>query len=422
MSFVYQMQPGIGGIRWGFTRQDAKLRQALHPSGEHEQNLRNSSIPVEAGVLSIIHLKIVSDVSVLIESTPTAKLWFATMQYISTIPGCAAIYWGTEAGQDDKNICLLIQWQDHMSWDRFQRSMALSLMLPVLAENPFNRCAILSLPRNVTTPQAITLFCVTFPLGIRTEKQEHFSNNWKKLEESWTKEAIEVRGGWLEDDVKGMENRNSQEGQDIAQQLAQHKHFCALVFAGKQRAMDSRENVDLMGLLNKGLETDQLLSVREFLLTPTTNWQVRNPEVPSEAIGPLTYGFGSLLKLSPPRHYNEKNFISHNSDSIQGETIRAVRRRERKFPAPHGAFSLTGHISQYRTPALAARPLKAPDGEPHCTVDFIWLVFKPEVLDSDEFKNAIVEYRWKLRQREGCSNLVWCSSAGKPYECAMIIC
>jgi hypothetical protein len=404
---MYHMQPGIGGIPWGSS--------AL-------QNPIKSSIPVETGVLSIIHLKIVSDVSVLIESTPTAKLWFATVQYISTIPGCTAIYWGTEAGQDDKNICLLIQWQDHMSWDRFQRSMALSLMLPVLAENPSNRCALLSLPRNVTTPQAITLFCVTFPLGIRTEKREQFSNNWKKLEESWTKEAIEVRGGWLEDDVKGWLDREGQEGQGIAQQLAQHKHFCALVFAGEQRAMDSRENVDLMGLLNEGLETDQLLSVREFLLTPTTNWQVRNSEVPSEAIGPLTYGFGSLLKLSPPRHYNEKTGIFYNQDLIQGETINATIRRERKFPAPHGGFSLTGHISQYRTPALAARPVEAPDREPHCTADFIWLVFKPEVLDSDDVKNAIVEYRWKLRKREGCSYLVWCSSAGKPYECAMIIC
>ena len=397
---MYHMQPGIGGIHWGSLALDNPIK---------------NSIPVETGVLSIIHLKLVSDTSVLIESSPTAELWSATVQYISTIPGCVAIYWGTEAGQDDENICLLIQWQDPMSWNRFQKSMALSLMLPVLAENPSNRCALLSLPRHVTTPQAITLFCVTFPLGIRTEKREKFSNNWKKLEESWTKETIEVRGAWLEDDVKGWLDPEGQEGQGIAQQLAQHKHFCALVFAGKQRAMDSRENVDLMGLLNDGLETGQLLSVREFL-------HVTNSKVPSEVIGPLTYGFGYLLKLSPPRRYNEKTGIFYNQDIIQGKTIEAAMRRERKFPAPHGSFSLTGHISQYRTPALAARPLRAPDGQPHCTADFIWFVFKPEVLDSDDVKNAIVEYRWKLRKREGCSFLVWCSSAGKPYECAMIIC
>jgi hypothetical protein len=103
--------------------------------------------------------------------------------------------------------------------------------------------------------------------------------------------------------------------------------------------------------------------------------------------------------------------------NVMEKTIMATWRRERKFPGPHGGYCQTGHINQYKSPAL---PLQAKSKE--YMANFMWLIFKPGILDSDHLKREFLEFGWRIREAEECSDLVWCRSAEKPDECAMIIC
>jgi hypothetical protein len=384
------MQPGIAGVAW--------LSTLLW------KNPLENSIPVGTCFLSIIQLRLLSGLSVLRELTPTAKLWLATLEYISTIPGCAAIHWGTERGQDDENICLLVQWETPIAWMKFQRSMALSLMLGVLAENPSNRCVPLSLPPSVAAPRTITLLRAAVSVESTSEEREQLTQCWKKLEAGWREEGIESYGDWLEDDVDlGPMPRN-----------ARKKEFCALILGEGEEVMGLKGRDDRVDQLARIFKTGHPLNIREFSLSAAGNWhaQAGEAEPPSEP-----YGFSSLLRLSPRRHYSEFTGIFYNQDAIQDKTIMATWRREREFPGPHGGYCQTGHINQYKSPAL---PLQAKNKE--YMANFMWLIFKPGILDSDHLKREFLEFRWRIREAEECSDLVWCRSAEKPDECAMIIC
>lgn len=399
--------PGIAGFSW-----------ISHDAWEHPLEY---SIPVGEQFLSIIHLRIVSDTSVRAASTPTARLWLATLEYISTIPGCAAIYWGTETS-DDNSIYLLVQWEDPLSWRRFQKSIALSLMRYVLVENPTNRCAPLLLPANLTVPQTITSVNITFLPGSEEVERDEFLKTWEKLEASWIKKGIEFRREWLEEDVTCYVQRSP-----LARIDVQKRDFFALIFSDKKTVMENIGDLDQISLFSgKESVIRYTLSAREFLLNPTPKWGTSQPDVSRRSLGEAdiltSYGFGSLLKLDPYRHYSQKTGVDCDVDAYQADTISAVWRGERKFPSPHGNSPLlTGEINQYKLPILKPPSLTELENSPW-TIYFVWLAFKPEVYNTNHVPEKIEDYIWKIRPMEGCGNVVWFSSIENRCECGIIIC
>ncbi|KFY50522.1 hypothetical protein V495_00206 [Pseudogymnoascus sp. VKM F-4514 (FW-929)] len=416
---VATLSPGIAGFSWSTHR-------LLRPL--QDKALENC-IPSQLGIVSIVQLQLLPGLSVLKKATPARRLWLATLQYISTIPGWESTLWGTDTNQDREDICLLIQWDHHTAWTRFQGSIGLSLMLGMLGKNPSNKCLCLRLPLFVTVPRILNLFCFTLERDALEEERVKFIEQWQKFEGEWRQGRMEPCSGWLEKDGARATGVGNTDHKIVANTLmafaeVQEMVFCVLAFEGAEKGIAAKEANeiateadDLMGMTVRALRTTV---IRKFSLSTTVDLdsEAREIHLSSELNDhPRANSLISLLQHSPHRHYSERTGISFNIDVNQENTLRAAQAGERQFPGPHGGYKQMGDIHQYMSPAL---PFLEVHGE--STVDMIWFNFKPGTLDlNDLTKKSFLDFRLDFRDREGCNDIVWCRGVEEPDDCAVLI-
>ena len=91
-----------------------------------------------------------------------------------------------------------------------------------------------------------------------------------------------------------------------------------------------------------------------------------------------------------------------NSDRLQ-DLRRRAQPPKSAFPGPHGEFTQMGTIHQYRNPTLPY-PEEQDD---ELTADFIYLSFKPGVVDWDSdglISNSwFLEYKREIKRVEECA-------------------
>jgi hypothetical protein len=67
-------------------------------------------------------------------------LWHGALDYISTIPGCEAICWGSDLESNLPTVLLVAQWHDASSWRTFQQSPSVTTLIrDMLRADPLNQ-------------------------------------------------------------------------------------------------------------------------------------------------------------------------------------------------------------------------------------------------------------------------------------------
>jgi hypothetical protein len=395
---VVEMAPGIGAVYW----RSRDMAQMTSTSWD---------------ILSVIQLQLLPGISVHDISSPAGKLWQATLEYVSTIPGHTSILWGTERAKEDiqENICLLIQWESPLRWKEFQASMGLSLMVELLRENPWNRCIRISLPDLSTTSKTLKLFWRTFTRDEFTEKKRKFDEKWRALKKSWTEKNTgeSCTGDWLEGDGGMISVHSKDPGPQIAAVKAQDRVFCVLHFEEAEENDSERVEKDISGLLGEG-EIN-----RKFLLLKPVKLELQVPKHPSgNRIQFTANSLSSLAQLLPRRHYFAYTYITVNIDGLQDKRRNADPPRS-QFPGPHGDYMQMGSLHQYMRPALPSL-----EEQDHLIANIVYLSFKPGVIDLDRsVQKNFSDLRYEIKEIEGCSDLVWCRpDMETSYDCILFIC
>ena len=310
-----------------------------------------------------------------------------------------------------------------MQWRKFQMSMGLSLMLNVLGENPSNRCLRLSVPRFATAPQILQLISSTHRSD---EEIDRLNDQWSRMKQTWELQGRygELYSGRLEQDG-AIPTRSEPDDLIDAMVKAQDNYFYVMTFKyqGEETNTDevegSTDKAEQSTGIKDHLPPGALIRKFQLSLIQSRSRTVERLSQSESENHQRADNFASLLQLSPRPHYSEHNGVNQNVDVVQAASIRAVAIHERLFPTPHGDYMQMGDINQYMNPVLPY----SEENSGRLMADFVWFNFKLGVLDSDGLiKKTFLDFRWRIRDLEGCKNLIWGRSAEKPDECAMIIC
>lgn len=268
--------------------------------------------------------------------------------------------------------------------------------------------------------------------------------HWRIWKEKWGRKGAEscVLSDWHEDDgavvSKYWEHARSQE--EAVQ--TQDRVFCVLRFEGEADtdSESAMRDEDLNALLGEDAEHSTMsnFSIHEPVQLRSQTIEedpIHEPvqsrpqtieEDPPSAVD-TCHSFSSLIQLSPHRHYSEKTGVMANSDRLQ-DLRRRAQPPKSAFPGPHGEFRQMGTIHQYMNPTLPY-PEEQDD---ELTADFIYLSFKPGVVDWDSdglISNSwFLEYKREIKRVEECAGLVWCRPVGTGTgtrtsdDCVLIIC
>ncbi|PQE28360.1 class V chitinase protein [Rutstroemia sp. NJR-2017a BBW] len=377
------LSPGCGGVHWS----------------EHVEKLT-----ITEGILGVVQFKLLRGLSVYDTSSSTGKLWLATLEYISTIQGCAVRYWGTETFEGQESICLLVQFENARRWGEFQHSLGIGLMELLPDGRVMNRCLRLSLPIRVELPNRLKVLRLKFGSEVFTTNSDKVLEVWRRWENKWRQEGVEAFGSWLEDDAA--QPRVELADLISAAEKGQDKVFLVLAFdwdmeevkrAGTDaRTLEAELKEEIMSVGAKRFTTN------EFLLSTLARMesQTRRNDLSSETDTKHTVDrLASLLQLTPPRRHTQTPSTDLRIDSIQADSIYAAAAGKRQFPGPSGTYKKMGnfhenmHIPLKRESArLKTSPL----------TDFLWLKFKPGGHDTDDtISKSLVELRQNMKRDVG---------------------
>ena len=101
-------------------------------------------------VLSVCKLNLRAGTNVHQGDQTPARVWTASIDYIRSIPDCAAFYWASVKNELGTLIALL-QWKDVFAWKNFQSSIGFRLMTAFLTPGCLNRALPITLPDDVTS-------------------------------------------------------------------------------------------------------------------------------------------------------------------------------------------------------------------------------------------------------------------------------
>ncbi|EDN99276.1 hypothetical protein SS1G_02128 [Sclerotinia sclerotiorum 1980 UF-70] len=350
------LSPGCGGIHWN------------EPVEKHT---------ITEGILVIVQFKLLHGLTVHDTSSPAGKLWLATLEYISTIHGCAIRYWGTETTQGQESIFLLVQSENAKQW-----------------------------------------------------VSEKVLKNWRKWEIRWRHEGIEVFGNWLEDDAA----QYMAELADLipAAVKGQHKVFLVLAWnRDEESEIVQNDATVLEAEFKEEMMTDGVkeFMMNEFLIPKSIQINIKtekNDSFPDAKPQYTADSLASLLRLSPPRRHSEtpvgnSPYFSFCTDTTHIESIYDAAVGKRQFPGPRGFFMKMGtfHKNEYINPESnrSIRLQRPPK------MDFLWLKFEPGRLDTGKsISESLVELRKSIKEDVGYrASLYWGRSLDDSDEWVLMI-
>lgn len=403
------LSPGCGGIHWN------------EPVEKHT---------ITEGILVIVQFKLLHGLTVHDTSSPAGKLWLATLEYISTIHGCAIRYWGTETTQGQESIFLLVQSENAKQWGIFQQSLGTYLMYEVMTGRPMNRCLRLTLPILVELPNRLKVLRFRFDSKVFTTVSEKVLKNWRKWEIRWRHEGIEVFGNWLEDDAA----QYMAELADLipAAVKGQHKVFLVLAWnRDEESEIVQNDATVLEAEFKEEMMTDGVkeFMMNEFLIPKSIQINIKtekNDSFPDAKPQYTADSLASLLRLSPPRRHSEtpvgnSPYFSFCTDTTHIESIYDAAVGKRQFPGPRGFFMKMGtfHKNEYINPESnrSIRLQRPPK------MDFLWLKFEPGRLDTGKsISESLVELRKSIKEDVGYrASLYWGRSLDDSDEWVLMI-
>lgn len=107
-------------------------KRVLEPEDQQKLNSAGS-------ILSIICLPLKRAINIHDESQAVSRLWHAALDYISSLRGCEAIYWGSDLESELPAVLLLVQWSAASSWRTFQQSPGVAMISDMLRADPLNQ-------------------------------------------------------------------------------------------------------------------------------------------------------------------------------------------------------------------------------------------------------------------------------------------
>lgn len=409
----------------------------------HWKIVRGDIVSTPSCILSIIQLTLLPKLSVLEQMSPAGKLWLATMEYLATIPGCTATYWGTQSGhgkQDEEEngkICLLIHWESAMHWAKFQESFGLLMMREVLTEKMglVNRCARIAELPSVAGKEMLELCSFLLKSDEFTRDSSRFEEEWIKWRDEREQEGKTWFGGWLEEDGAWPTPRlmlDRQEELDRVQDAlrkSQDRIFIMIKFEGAP-VEESQGKSSAPPVLAGHTATINTFSIA-LALAPTSKHSPQTTELTSahsnlSIDAPLARKikinwFSQLLQVSPRRCYSEKTGMFHNVDQIQERSVKEslAKPKLRLYPGPRGEMTTKmGDLNQYgaRYEDRMPRVLES-------VVEILYLKIKRCLFEPDsEASKLFLDFRWHIRELEGCSALLWARDDDRNDEFVVVIC
>lgn len=320
-----------------------------------DDDYRLPTIPI----LSIVQLSFQPDVNIHDESQPVARLWEASLEFVSSISGFVDLHWAVLERQPQV-VIVLIQWENGIAWKEFQCSVGFSLLLGFLTEGCFNRAVRLSLPSTFAGPDRILeLVSFEFPSNVSARDRRRFKYEWNELFEDFSTddlpELISACGGWMEKDEPDEE-----------------PYFAGLL-VWKKAENDGPRQWSTSTKVREKIKalSDQADLVISALSGPLHHESRKSleahdgvsPSVPAGSTAPLL-NF-PILKVPVTRRYLENKRFFKNVDLSLRETVEAAQANKCLFPGPCGSYFAMGTISQYNLPSI-------PDNSAPFAVDVVW--------------------------------------------------
>lgn len=392
---------------------------------------QNDSIAPEP-VLSIIQLKLLPGYSVLTTS-PAARLWTASLEYISTIPGCVATHWGTRKFSDkgqpklrSEKLCLLIAWESSRHWAKFQDSFGLLLMREILAkdEGISNRCVQISLPHLSHSWTSLKLASFRFASKVSEQKRNRFAEQFAVWRNDRAVESVDFCGTWLEGDaVWPTPNLVSHrlavlERSQSELRSSQDRIFVVLMF--EHNSMTNMHSISTEGTLKIGGHTG---TTESFSLVPQivkvdSYFDIKSSNLPA----PQT--LASLLFHNPQRKYSSNSGMSHNIDQIHETTVQDFYNKNRLFPGPRGEMrmkmgDMCEYGSRYSDNATAIEEV---------VVEIVEFEIEKDVFEfggdrkkEGSMRQLFLDFKLRVSEMDGCEEMYW-ARVEDGAGCVAIIC
>lgn len=122
-------------------------------AGVYWQQVTEENCP-SVRVLSIFDFTFAAGVDVANSSTAPGKLWDATIEYIQSMCGCVALKWASR----ECDSCVLILWEDPLSWKSFQESLGFVRLAPLAARQIEQRAVMVGDLATLGSSEADTLW------------------------------------------------------------------------------------------------------------------------------------------------------------------------------------------------------------------------------------------------------------------------
>lgn len=384
-------------------------------------------------ILSIIQLKLLPGLSVLLTTSPAARLWTTSLEYVSSIPGCSTIFWGTRKLSNEnqpalqgEELCLLITWESSLHWARFQDSFGLLLMREVLVtdEGISNRCIQMTLPMLPNSSTSLSLASFVFDSKVSGQKCDRFTEQFEKWSHERVAEEVSVCGAWLEGDAAWPTPRLAPdrlaalERSQSELRNSQERIFVVLIFEHNDTSNINHDSVEQT--LKIGSQSGQL---RRFSLEKQTpnldsNFDIKPSNLPS----PTT--LASLLSHASGSQYSFDTGMSHNIDHVHETSVQDFYCKTRLFPGPRGEMrTKMGDMCQY-----------GPRYSNHATtieevaVDIVEISIEQRFFEAggDRQKEAsmrqlLTDFKCNVREMDGCEEMYWAKNEDGG-GCAAIVC
>ncbi|KAH8648705.1 hypothetical protein BX600DRAFT_490253 [Xylariales sp. PMI_506] len=361
--------PAVDGVLWN--------RMRLEVGADNGQ---------QTPILSILEFALKPGVDIHDDLKPLRKLWEAALRYISSIPGCCAVEWGSRLQRPPAVLVCMIHWDSTSAWQKFQYSLgSIGRLLSSSASNRCARLSALGMPKLGDARDAATVVdVVTVTLDNESasspERRSAFEGTWNALVALASNEYEALRishAVWLENNASIFFNPTAAEAAAAAVSTT-FKAFLAWDGARYESYRVEGLCDNLRASLSSPYGNGPIISTTAFQIINQAQPGHHSP--PRQPAAPIT-GLSSLLQLDIPQQCGADlaNLSEHGQQALD-RSINDARAGLRLFPAPRGSFVPQGELYDDRMPSIPEwRSTWGPVYGYHL-VDVVWVQLKRAAL------------------------------------------
>jgi len=308
-------------------------------------------------------------------------------------------------------IVVFVQWDTAQSWQRFEKSFGLGLVLGIL-ETKFSDKT-LKIPEVVSggfggSDGIVEQMTLSFNSEMLQGPRDAFESEFKVLVDSIKSgDLLRMTSGWLE---QGVSNFLQPSPEQISE--AQRPAVFTAIFVWDRAKYNSR----ISERLEEGLKNQGPLGIELTVSRAATTLiqEIKDETSAIQPLRPLATSLSSLLDIHPPRTYCEDHGSGNAYgalDSLASQSIKDTRYGARLYPSPIGRFLPQGELCQKDLRLVVPKEHPLPQNFRTDEVyEVIWLSFHPGLLlppNHPEFPPAFIRQFLLTLKDKGEGQVLW---------------